>query len=316
MELVWRPATEIASPSFASVWLRRVAAAIGIYLLLYSALPASVHLPKFIDSLITEYVTTAIKIVLAMILLSMLPARAVLHLRKAKPYRAFIQNLKLRTLPAFFAVVFVATGLAFGSHVAFNLEDAFGYVCDNSPKISADLNAAPAKYELGRCIAADVATCSSSGTISCSSGRPVYCGQGTPACDFVPTNECAKDKNSIKCFANAVCRTSPDAISGSASCAAQCEIHRTKLDIGKVCNATGVWLEQGQAYVVKVSPDGKWLSNEQEVTSRGILLVSCNHARRKSKHFFIGPLFGILRSHALRLRAHRGCWQRRVFPRS
>jgi hypothetical protein len=131
MELVWRPVAEIASSSFASVWLRPVAAVIGLYLLIYSMLPANLHLPKFIDSWINDYITTTIKFMLAMILLSMLPAPVVLHLRKAKPYRAFIQNLKLRYLPAFFAVVFVATGLAFASHVAFNLEDTLGYVCKN-----------------------------------------------------------------------------------------------------------------------------------------------------------------------------------------
>ena len=294
MELVWRPVTKIAPPPSASVWLRRAVAVIGLYFLVYSLLPASLHLPKLVDSWMNGYITATILVVLALILLSMLPAPVVLHLRKAKPYRALIQNLKLKSLPAFFAIIFVAIGLAFGSHVAFNLEDALGYVCANSPQIAADLSTAPTKYGLGRCIGADVATCSSRGVVSCSSGRPVYCGQGTPTCDFVPKDECDKDRGSNKCFANAVCRTSPSSISGPATCGAQCEIEprdrRTKLDISKVCNATGVWLEQGQRYVVNVSPDDEWLSDGQEVTSRGITLAELKPGWEKIKAFLYWPL--------------------------
>jgi hypothetical protein len=62
------------------------------------------------------------------------------------------------------------------------------------------------------------------------------------------------------------------------------------LDISKVCNATGVWLEQGQRYVVNVSPDDEWLSDGQEVTSRGITLAELKPGWEKIKAFLYWPL--------------------------
>jgi Uncharacterized alpha/beta hydrolase domain (DUF2235) len=102
MELVWRStaATEPSTPP--SVWLRRLAAAIGVCLLFYPFLPAQLHLPRPIHGWIVHYVTFTVRATLALIVLSMLPSVAVLHLRTARPYRSFIRNLKLRWLPGFF----------------------------------------------------------------------------------------------------------------------------------------------------------------------------------------------------------------------
>jgi hypothetical protein len=293
MELVWRPTG--AQPSApATVWLRRVAAVIGIYLLIYAALPAGLHLPRPIHGWISHYVTITVRLTLALILLSMLPAFVVFHLRTAKPYRSFIHHLKFKSLPAFFAVVFVAIGLLFGSHIIFNLEDAAGYVCETSPQIIAARSSAPYKFGLGTCIAADVATCSAKGMPTCSAGRPVYCGQGTPSCDYAPKEKCDADKGSDKCFANAVCMMSPASIAGPATCAAKCEIgpqdKKINLDVAKACNATGIWVEQGQQYVIKVSPDGPWSSGGESASTRGLYLSKLNSRWEKFKALLLWPL--------------------------
>jgi hypothetical protein len=235
-----------------------------------------------------------VRATLVLIMFAMLPPNLVLHLRSAEPYRAFVRNLKLKYLPTFFAFSFVAAGLAFGSHILFNLEDAAGYVCESSPKIAADPSKAPGNYGLGTCISADVASCSSKGVVSCSSGRPVYCGQGTPSCDFIPKDKCDADKDSNKCFANAVCRISPTAIAGPATCAAQCETQpqdkRIKLDVAKACNATGIWVEQGQKYNIKVTPDDDWSTNGQAASPRGVYLNHLDSRWEKLKAVVFWPL--------------------------
>ena len=81
MELVWRPAATTPPSTPASVWVRRAAAAVGLYLLFYSVLPRELHLPKPVHGWIAHYVTFSIRATLVLILLSMLPPAAVLHLR-------------------------------------------------------------------------------------------------------------------------------------------------------------------------------------------------------------------------------------------
>jgi hypothetical protein len=294
MERVWRSIGAPEPPAPASLWVRRFAAAVGLYLLFYSILPGWLQLPRPIHGWIVHYITFTIRLTLALILLSMLPAFAVFHLRTAKPYRSFIRNLKLKWLPAFFAIMFVALGLLFGSHVLFNLEDAAGLVCETSPQIIAARSSAPRKFGLGTCVAADVATCSSKGVPTCSWGRPVYCGQGTPSCDFTPKDKCDADKDSDKCFAHAVCLISPTSIAGPATCAAKCEVEpqdtRINLDVSKSCNATRIWVEQGQQYYIKVSPDGPWESSGEAASPRGIYPWKLNSRWEKIKALLLWPL--------------------------
>jgi hypothetical protein len=175
-----------------------------------------------------------------------------------------------------FAVSFVGIGLLFASHIIFDLEDSFGYVCHADPKMAAD-RSATINYGISRCVGAAVATCSASGAVSCGLGGPVYCGEGaTPSCEFAPKEKCGgADKNSDKCFANAVCRTPQASIAGPATCAAKCEIQPQKtqykkLDVGKICNSTHIMVEQGQRYIIKVAPDDIWTSDGREVTVRGV----------------------------------------------
>jgi Uncharacterized alpha/beta hydrolase domain (DUF2235) len=292
MELVWRSTAAIEPATPASLWFRRLVAVIGVYLLFYSILPTHLHLPRPIHGWIVHYITFTVRATLALILLSMLPAVAVLHLRTARPYRSFIRNLKLRWLPGFFAIAFVAAGLLFGSHILFNLADATGFVCDTSPKIAANPSSAPYNYGLGTCIGAEVATCSPTGVATCSSGRPVYCGQGAPSCDFAPKDKC--DAGSDKCFGNAVCRVSPTSVVGPATCAAKCEVEpqdqAIKLDVSKVCNASGIWVEQGQKYNINVSPDGQWTSAGLPASSRGIYLSKLKSRWDKVTAMLLWPL--------------------------
>jgi uncharacterized protein (DUF2235 family) len=275
MELVWRPAATTPPSTAASVWVRRAAAAVGLYLLFYSVLPRELHLPRPVHGWIAHYVTFSIRATLVLILLSMLPPAAVLHLRTAPPYRSFIRNLKLKWLPAFFAMSFVGIGALFGSHILFDLEDTAGYVCHADPKIAADRRAT-SDYGISRCLGPQVATCSSSGAVSCGSGAPVFCGAGTtPSCEFAPKEICDADKNSGKCFANAVCRTAQASIAGPATCAAKCEVEPQKaqyktLDISKICNSTHIVVEQGQRYIIKVTPSDTWTSDGRPVSARGV----------------------------------------------
>jgi Uncharacterized alpha/beta hydrolase domain (DUF2235) len=291
MELVWRPEPADQPPASASRWLPRIAAAVGLYLLLYSVLPHGLQLLEPAHGWISHYITLTVRSTLVLILLSMLPSNVVLHLRSAPPYRAFVRSLKLRILPFIFALGFALAGLAFGSHILFNLGDAAGFVC--TPRITAKPSVAANKYGLGTCISADVATCSSKGAISCNSGRPVYCGQGTPSCDFVPKDKCDLDRDSNQCFANAVCRTSLSSIAGPATCAAQCEVEpqdsRIKLDVAKVCNSTAIWVEQGQKYVIKVTPDGDWLSDGLPASTRGVNLSELESRWEKIKAVALWP---------------------------
>jgi hypothetical protein len=275
MELVWRPAAVPgpAPATPASVWLRRLAVLAGVYLLFYSILPHELRMPKPIHMWIAHYITFTIRATLVLVLLAMLPAFAVLHLRTAPPYRALVRNLKLRLLPGFFAALFVYLGLVFGSHVLFDLEDTAGYVCHTDPKIAADRNAA---YNRGvsRCVGASIASCAN-GKPMCGSGGPVYCGEGaTPSCDFTPKAECAAGQHSDTCFANAVCRSSQATIIGPATCAEKCEIEPQEekyktLDIAKACNPTGIVVQQGQRYVIKITP-GDWISSGRPVSTRGV----------------------------------------------
>jgi Uncharacterized alpha/beta hydrolase domain (DUF2235) len=276
MELVWRPtATATPSSTPASVWVRRIAALVGLYLLFYSVLPHVLHLPRPVHGWIIHYVTLSIRATLVLILLSMLPPAAVLHLRTAPPYRSFIRNMKLKWLPAFFAMSFVGIGALFGSHILFDLEDTAGYVCHADPKIAADRRAT-SDYGISRCLGPQVATCSSGGAVSCGSGAPVFCGEGTtPSCEFAPKEICDKDKNSGKCFANAVCRTAQASIAGPATCAAKCEVEPQKvqyktLDVSKICNSTHIVVEQGQRYIIKITPNDTWTSAGLPVSARGV----------------------------------------------
>jgi hypothetical protein len=243
--------------------------------LFYSVLPRELHLPRPVHGWIAHYVTFSIRATLVLILLSMLPPAAVLHLRTAPPYRSFIRNLKLKWLPAFFAMSFVGIGALFGSHILFDLEETAGYVCHADPKIAADRRAT-SDYGISRCLGPQVATCSSSGAVSCGSGAPVFCGAGTtPSCEFAPKEICDADKNSGKCFANAVCRTAQASIAGPATCAAKCEVEPQKaqyktLDISKICNSTHIVVEQGQRYIIKVTPSDTWTSDGRPVSARGV----------------------------------------------
>jgi uncharacterized protein (DUF2235 family) len=276
MELIWRPAATTEPPSTpALVWVRRIAALVGIYLLFYSVLPRELQLPRPVHGWIVHYVTFSTRATLVLILLSMLPPFAVFHLRTAPPYRSLVRNLKLKWLPMVFAASFVGIGLLFASHIAFDLQDTFGYVCHADPKIAAD-RSATMNYGISRCVGPAVATCSASGAVSCGSGGPVYCGAGTtPSCEFAPKEKCDADKDSDKCFANAVCRTPQASIAGTATCAAKCEIEPQKaqyktLDVGKICNSTHIMVEQGQRYIIKVTPDDIWTSNGRKVSARGV----------------------------------------------
>jgi hypothetical protein len=287
MERVWRPATTLPGRSILGMVFLGFGAALSIYALAYPYLPSWLQLPANGHAWMISYLTTPVKIILASLLIALLlPNPFVFHLRSAGPYRWFIRFLKMEFVPLLFAVVFVVGGLLFASHVAFNLEDANGFVCTESSKIA---NADPVRransFGLGSCLSASIATCSPGAKeATCSGRRPVYCaGGGAASCETQLKPGCA-DTSSPDChYLMPVCKvgqSSPPGVAapaqtavGPATCPAQCDIgpsQSVKLKINSACNATGIWLEQGQKYDLKVTPDGTWKDGDRTVSSRGI----------------------------------------------
>jgi hypothetical protein len=272
MERVWRPAP---APTDSRAWVifRRVVAAIGVAVLACASVPTTLQPSLPGQSWINSHITFWIKPVFLLALLAMLPARIVQHLRTAEPYKAFIRGLKFRWGPNFFALLFLAAAIGFGSHFAFDLLESNGFVCEPTPAIVSDLADAPNSFGISACLNASVASCALDGSISCSLGRPVYCSEGTPSCDFRPADVCATDKDPAKCFASAVCRTSATSIAGPATCAAKCEVQPQRSDVRlettKVCNASHIWVEHGQKYVIKIIPGKDWSDDGYPVSYEG-----------------------------------------------
>lgn len=225
MERVWRSGPE-APRSRWGAWLGIPAAAAAIYVAVYAHLPPTLRLPKGGERLLDHHVGISLKIIaVATVIALFTPARLVYHLRSWGGYRALVRWTKLFVLPLFFAASFLLLGVLFTSHLAFSIEEANGWACEQS---------------------------ASGARPSCSNGREIFCGEGQPVCGgslASPVPVCSvpapADRN----------RPATSRIASLAICPAICEkepisSEAKRFDIGEVCHKTGIWLEQGQRYEI------------------------------------------------------------------
>ena len=259
----------------------------------HSYLPA--HWP--VKNFLKDHITTPVSAILICMLVALYtPAFVVKHLRNTSPYRYFVRSIKLYILPFIFAVSFYLLAILFGSHVAFSVEDSFGYVCPTSKNIAEKPDAEKPNQGLEACPAATVASCHT-GQPTCPDGRVVSCLDGTASCELRtrPVAECNPIARNCN-YRLPVCKTSGSAqppggastaqASGFAICPSTCEIRPNAVDrvtrnidnllpTDSVCKGTGIWLEQGQKYRVKITappPDAAnpWKDGRITVSTRGV----------------------------------------------
>jgi type VI secretion system (T6SS) phospholipase Tle1-like effector len=292
MERVWRsfqPAKLAIGKVLGGLLLiAAVAYAVG-----HSYLPANWPAQDFLQNHISTPVSA---ILICTVVALYTPAGLVQHLRNAKPYRFFVRSIKLFVLPFVFAVSFYVLALLFGSHFAFSLEDSFGMVCPASKNIAEKPDAEKPDQGLEACPAATVASCHT-GNPTCPDGRVVSCLDGTASCKLRtrPADECNPMKRNCE-YRVPVCEVSAPAqppnststtqFSGFAICPSTCEIRPNAVDrvtknidnilrTNSVCKQTGIWLEQGQKYRVKITApppdsDNPWKDGHIKVSTRGV----------------------------------------------
>lgn len=280
-----------------------------------------------VTDFLKNHVTTPVSAILICSLVALYtPAFVVRHLRNASPYRRFVRSIKLIILPFIFAVSFYGLAILFGSHLAFSVEDSFGYVCPTSRNIAEKPDAEKANQGLEACPAAVVASCHT-GQPTCPDGRVVSCLEGTASCELRtrPVAECNPMARNCN-YRLPVCKAStppsgPPTAQGSgfAICPSTCEIRPNAVDrvtkdidnvlrINTVCKGTGIWLEQGQKYRVKItapSPDAAnpWKDGHVKVSTRGVDVSDLSFSDRfwqvvywpLKRHLFVEPFKVIAR---------------------
>jgi hypothetical protein len=294
MERVWRnfPPAQI---SIGQILGQVLVFALASYAVLHPYLPANWPAHEFLK----EHISSPVSAILIGTLLALFtPPGMVLRLRNAGFYRGFVRGTKLFGLPFFFAVSFYGLALLFGSHFAFSLEDSFGMVCPTSPNIEQASDDDKPNQGLESCPAAVVASCHT-GTPTCPDGRVVSCAEaeGSPSCKGRTRPAPGCNPLARNCNYNVpVCEVSIPAkppnqlattqTSGFAICPSTCEIRPNAVDrvtknidnnlnVNSVCKATGIWLEQGQKYRIRITappPDAKapWKDGHIKVSTRGM----------------------------------------------
>lgn len=325
MERVWRafvPATLSIGKILGGLLLTAVVA----YAVGHGYFPAGWPGKAFLN----DHVTTPVgAILLCTILALFAPPWLVQHLRQAAPYRYFVRGIKLFVLPFLFAVSFYVLALLFGSHLAFSVEDSFGMVCPTSANIADKPDDKKPDQGLEACPGATVASCHT-GTPSCPDGRVVTCLTGTASCELRtrPVAECnPMDRNCN--YRVPVCKAPPPAqppggaaapqASGFAICPSTCEIRPNAVDkvtknidnvlrTDSICKGTGIWLEQGQKYRIKIKappPNAKepWKDGDIKVSTRGVDVSDLSLSDRfwqivrwpLKRHLFVEPFKVIAR---------------------
>ncbi|MGZ5872727.1 MAG: DUF2235 domain-containing protein [Bradyrhizobium sp.] len=323
MEHVWRE-TQPPPRSKLDFLLGSIGAALALYAIMNAHLPEWLRLSQDAQDFLNTHISTPVKIILiAMLLALLVPARLVYHLRSWWIYKNSIRGLKLYALPFGFAFSFLGLAVLFGSHLAFSVEEANGFVCKQSRNITLAL-ANPKKrvtdQGLGVCLSAGIASCKEGVPPTCSNGREVFCGDNqTAVCEKKQKANC--DDNNENCsYLMPVCGVQEPPQPGKslsyrviapATCPAACEvgpigITRKILDIGRVCHGTGIWLEEGQKYLVTVSPpnpgdpdyhDTAWTDRSIIVSTRGMETSALSPGLRLiellkwplKRHLFVDP---------------------------
>lgn len=318
MERVWRGYVP-AVPSISQVVGGIVLTAISAYAVGHAYLPA----PKPVHAFLASHITAPVSAVLICTLVALYsPPGLVEHLRNATAYRYFVRSIKLFILPALFALSFYVLAGLFGSHLAFSIEDSFGMVCPTSKNIADKPDAEKPDQGLEACPSASVASCDT-GQPTCANGRVVSCLQGSATCELRtrPIAECNPKLRNCD-YRVPVCKTPPAAgqtansslvSTGFAICPSSCEVRPNAVDrvtkgidnvlsIDTVCKGTGIWLEQGQNYRVKITappPDaaGPWKDGDLSVSTRGVDVVNPSLLDRfmqtatwpLKRHLFVEP---------------------------
>jgi len=289
MERVWRAGTPPKTSSSRPFAIALVTI-VGLFAIFHESLPASWPGQAFLK----QYVTLSVKIILAGTLIALyMPAPLVYHLRTLPLYRNSVRWLKLYILPFILALGMVVLGVLFGSHLIFGVEESFGRVCQESSAIAqAPTRSAKENQGLAACPVATVATCDLRDSApSCSGGRAVSCAEGVPVCETRTKPGC-DPAHGVCDYKAPVCRVTgsgpgaPPRATGVAFCPSSCEVRPNatdravhhpdnQFDIGSVCKATGIWLEQGEPYRISVlapkpgDPNG-WKAGGVEISTRGI----------------------------------------------
>lgn len=234
------------------------------------------------------YITTWVRLVLIALLLTfLLSETAIQELRLAKAYQNTIQFFKLEVAPGLIALMLVLGVLMLVSHVAFNVQESMGVVCEESSDIATfrgqnRLGKVANDYGLGSCLTTGVASCSGSVAV-CSGGRQVQCARGQPTCRAGGVPMCSE-------------RVSTDRFSfvdsaGPAMCPAVCEEHTLQFDVRSVCTATKLWLEEGQRYSIKVVPNEvAWMDDKKATSARGYYLTDINDPWDRFVSILLWPL--------------------------
>jgi type VI secretion system (T6SS) phospholipase Tle1-like effector len=315
MERVWRQA-DPANVSKSQAVITALVIVLAIAAIFHDRLPASWLGQQFLK----DHISLSMKIILASTLVALFtPAFLVYHLRTWGGYRAAVRGLKLYLLPFFLAVGLAALGLLFGSHLIFSVEESFGRVCQESSAIASASD--KENQGLSACPVATVASCGPQDAVPfCSNGRVVSCGEGTPVCETRIKPNC--DPAHGKCdFKVPVCHVNgsrlgaaPNVqVSGVAFCPSSCEVRPNAIDmavhhidnqleIGSICKATGIWLEQGQPYRILVAAPGPkdanaWKVGHMEVSTRGLETNKLSLSERLwqifkwplKRHLFVEP---------------------------
>lgn len=319
MERAWRRYKR-APMANGEIVLRVTGGLFALYAIAHDLLPASWPGQEFLDNHVNGWV----KGILVSILIALfLPPGLVLHLRSWWVYRDSIRGLKLTVLPFFFAVSFVVIGAFFLNHVVFSVRDSFGYVCQESGF----------REGLAACLPASVAACGTSNpTPTCSNGRTASCGSGTAICETRINPNCNPAHADCR-FRVPVCHpTAPagganpganppvnSAATGFAICPAACEVRPNENDaalrhpdkvfsIGAVCKPTGIWVEQGLKYSIKLvvpapKSNSSWKDGNITVSTRGPDTASMTFLDRiqqlfywpLKRHLFVQPFKVIAR---------------------
>ncbi|MHC2282175.1 hypothetical protein ACVME8_008818 [Bradyrhizobium diazoefficiens] len=323
MERVWRNFSP-AKLTILQVLGGLLLTAIVAYAVAHSYLPARWPAIDFLNNHVTEPVSA---ILVCTLLALYTPPFLVKHLRNAALYRYSVRSVKMIILPLLFAVSFYALALLFGSHLAFSIEDSFGMVCPTSRNIADKPNAEKPNQGLEACPAATVASCHT-GQPTCDDGRVVSCLEGTATCELRirPAAECNPRARNCE-YRVPVCKTAATAqptnaspvSAGFAICPSSCEIRPNSIDrvtknidnllrTDSVCKGTGIWVEQGQKYRVKITapPPGAangWKDGHFTVSTRGVDVSNLNLWDRfrqviywpLKRHLFVEPFKVIAR---------------------
>jgi uncharacterized protein (DUF2235 family) len=281
MERIWRRSAW-ARMSNLEIVIRILGAAGVLFAIFHDYLPKNWPGQQFVDGLINDWV----KGILVSVLVALfLPPFFVQHLRSWWLYRKSVRGLRLYILPLFFAVSFAIIACLLTNHLAFSIRDSFGYVCEESG----------VNEGVAACVAASVAVCGPQDTVpSCSDRRAVTCGEGTAVCEARVNRDCDPNHRSDCSYRVPVCHVAvpgaPGAApaakaSGFAICPSACEVRPNAndaalkhpdnvLNISSVCKPTGIMVEQGLKYQIKVNaPEPKsaspWKNGNAVVSTRG-----------------------------------------------